>query len=73
MKFNDGAEGFVDLADELQGEMLDSLKDPSQFRAIRVDPELKTVVWDNGANPAHEFLQDRLLVAAEQDDPPEWV
>ena len=26
---------------------------PYQLKAFRVDPELKTAVWDNGADLAH--------------------
>ena len=62
LKFNDGAEGHVDLANELHGEMFAPLKDLVQFRAFRIDPELQTVVWDNGADFAPEFLHSRLLV-----------
>lgn len=69
LKFNDGAEGFVDLADELHGEMFAPLRDLEKFRAFRVDPELETIVWDIGADFAPEFLHDRLLVPAESDDP----
>lgn len=65
LKFNDGAEGFVDLADELYGEMFEPLRDVQQFKSFRVDPELNTIVWENGADLAPEFLHDRLLVAAE--------
>ena len=65
--FNDGAEGFVDLADELYGEMFAPLKDPEKFRAFRVDPELGTVVWENGADFAPEFFHDRLLVPSTPD------
>jgi len=65
LKFNDGAEGFVDLADELYGEVFDPLKDPDHFRAFRVDSELGTVVWDSGADLAPEFLYERLLVPVE--------
>lgn len=64
LKFNDGAEGFVDLADELYGKMFAPLKDTAKFKAFRVDPELDTVVWENGADLAPEFLYDRLLVAS---------
>jgi hypothetical protein len=35
---------------------------------VRLDPELKTIVWDNGADLAPEFLHDRLLVPAEPGD-----
>lgn len=65
LKFNDGAEGFVDLSDELYGEVFASLKDQAQFRSFRVDPELDTVVWDNGADFAPECLYERLLVPAQ--------
>jgi hypothetical protein len=68
LKFNDGAEGFVDLSDELYGEMFAPLKDVELFRKVRVDPEIKTIVWPNGADFAPEFLHDRLLVAAEPED-----
>ena len=68
LKFNDGAEGFVDLARELHGEMFEPLQDIEEFRAFRVDPELNTIVWGNGADFAPEFLHDRLLVAVPQDD-----
>ena len=65
LKFNDGAEGYVDLADALHGEMFAPLKDMASFRAFRVDPELETIVWENGADFAPEFLHGRLLVAAQ--------
>jgi len=62
LKFNDGAEGFVDLADELYGEMFVPLKDKAKFATLRLDPELGTIVRDNGADIAPEFLHDHLLV-----------
>ena len=68
LKFNDGAEGFVDLANELYGEMFEPLLDKEKFQAFRVDPELNTIVWENGADLAPEFLRDRLLVPAEQEN-----
>ena len=65
LKFNDGAEGFVDLANELYGEMFAPLADVRAFKAFKVDPDLNTIVWDNGADLAPEFLRDRLLVPAQ--------
>ena len=50
LRFNDGAEGEIDLAAELEGEMFAPLKDPVMFRQLRVDPELQTIVWPNGAD-----------------------
>ena len=68
LRFNDGAEGYVDLSKELYGEVFAPLADLEKFKAFRVDPELNTVVWDNGADFAPEFLYDRLLVPAQQPD-----
>jgi len=68
LKFNDGAEGFVDLANELYGAMFEPLKDMDKFKAFTVDPELNTIVWENGADLAPEFLHDRLLVPAQSED-----
>ena len=65
LKFNDGAEGYVDLANELFGEVFAPLRDKAKFRAFKVDPELDTIVWDNGADLAPEFLRDHLLVPAQ--------
>lgn len=64
LKFNDGAEGYVDLADELYGEVFAPLRDKAKFQAFKVDPELDTIVWDNGADLAPEFLREHLLVPA---------
>ena len=50
LRFNDGAEGEVDLEAELEGEMFAPLKDLTLFRRFRVDPELQTIVWENGAD-----------------------
>jgi hypothetical protein len=65
MKFNDGAEGYVDLADERHGEMFAPLNDKERFKAFRVGPELETTVWDNSADFAPEFLHGRLFVTAQ--------
>jgi hypothetical protein len=66
LKFNDGAEGLVDLAGELHGQMFAPLKEMTKFKAFRVDPELNTIVWENGADFAPEFLHQRLLVPVQQ-------
>jgi len=62
LRFNDGSEGVVDLKDELYGEMFEPLKDINKFKSFQVDPELETLVWENGADFAPEFLRDYLFV-----------
>ncbi len=62
LKFNDGAEGIVDLKDDLYGEVFEPLKDPALFKAFGVDQEIDTLVWENAADLAPEFLRDHLSV-----------
>lgn len=64
LRFNDGAEGEVDLKDELYGEVFEPLRDLEKFKSFRVDPLLETVVWDNGADMAPEFLYEKMKVLA---------
>jgi hypothetical protein len=64
LRFNVGAEGEIDLEDELEGEMFAPLKDKSAFQIFRVDPELQTIVWANGADLAPEFLYENMRVLA---------
>jgi len=66
LRFNDGAEGEVDLEPELEGEVFGPLRDLEQFKKFRVDPELDTVVWDNGADLAPEFLRAQIRVLTTQ-------
>ena len=64
LRFNDGAEGEIDLHGELEGEVFGPLVDLEQFRRFRVDPELNTIIWENGADFAPEFLRDNMTVLA---------
>jgi hypothetical protein len=64
LRFNDGAEGEIDLESELEGEVFGPLRDKQRFCEFHVDPELGTIVWDNGADLAPEFLYDNMRVLA---------
>jgi hypothetical protein len=64
LRFSDGAEGKVDLTKELHGPVFEPLKNIEVFRQFVVHPELKTLVWPNGADFAAEFLRSSLRVAA---------
>ncbi len=64
VRFRDGTEGEIDLEPELVGPVFEPLRDPEQFKLFRVDPELCTVVWPNGADFAPEFLHDHVRVTA---------
>jgi hypothetical protein len=64
LRFNDGAEGEIDLEGELEGEVFGPLRDKRLFRKFRVDPELGTIAWENGADLAPEFLYENMKVLA---------
>lgn len=64
LRFNDGAEGVVDLGDALVGEVFEPLKDIDKFKAFRVDADIETLVWENGADLAPEYLYDKMTVIA---------
>jgi hypothetical protein len=42
------------------GEVFEPLRDPARFREFRLDREMNTVVWPNGADLAPEFLYDSI-------------
>jgi hypothetical protein len=64
LRFNDGVEGEIDLAKELEGEVFGALKSQDLFQQFRIDPEMETIVWPNGADLAPEFLYENLRVLA---------
>ena len=48
LRFDDGAEGEVDLAKRLRfSGVLAPLKDPAYFARVRVHPESGTICWPN--------------------------
>jgi hypothetical protein len=64
LRFADGLEGEVDLGVELDGEMFEPLRDEGYFGQVVFNPEIRTVVWPNGADFAPEFLRAALRVPA---------
>ena len=61
--FDDGLTRRIDLSPVLAGELFGPLRDLAVFDRVRVDPEVHTLVWPNGADfdpatlhdwPAHE-------------------
>lgn len=60
LRFNDGSEGEIDLSAELDGPVFEPLRDLTLFSKVRVHPELRTIVWPNGADFAPEFLHQQV-------------
>lgn len=58
--FDNGSQGQIDLKDSLKGPIFAPLNDIELFRLAKLDPELETLVWPNGADFAPEFLYSLL-------------
>ena len=56
LEFADGTEGEIDLEDQLYGEVFEPIRDPKTFKQFRVNAELNTLIWPNGADLAPEYL-----------------
>lgn len=59
VKFSDGVEGELDLREELSGPVFEPLRDVNLFKKFIIHPELQTLVWENDADFAPEFLHDK--------------
>jgi len=64
LTFADGTVNEIDLATKLAGRVgpvFEPLRDPEYFAQVRVDPELGTIVWPNGADLAPDALHSRAV------------
>jgi hypothetical protein len=61
IRFEDGVQGEVNVADFVRFDgVFEALRDPARFAEVRVDPDLGTICWPNGADLAPEVLYARL-------------
>lgn len=58
LTFEDGSVRLVDLKSHLDGEIFEPLRDIDYFKTVRVNPDLDTIVWDNGADMSPDFLYE---------------
>jgi uncharacterized protein DUF2442 len=56
--FADGLVGDVDLSARHWRGVSEPLADPNFFARVRIDPEIRTVVWPNGYDMAPETLYE---------------
>jgi len=64
LEFTNGSTREVDLAVYLRGPVFEPIRnDPAVFRSVRVDPELGTIVWPNGADIDPDVLYRELKPA----------
>ena len=67
LTFADGLTGEVDLASKFDAEVgpvFEPLRDQTFFAQVRVDTELGTIVWPNGADLAPDVLHDQVIPVA---------
>jgi len=67
VEFNDGTSGIVDLSDVLWGPMFEPLKDVERFKRFVISEVLHTLVWDNDADVAPEYLYENLANKSQKD------
>ena len=57
--FTDGSIGELDLSPYVWGPVYDAVRtDRRVFESVRVDPELGTIVWSNGADMDPDLLYE---------------
>ncbi len=64
LRFSDGTEGELDLRAELDGPIFEPLRNIEFFKQFRINPDLHTLVWPNGADFAPEFLYTNIRVTS---------
>lgn len=58
LRFSDGVTRDIDCTFLMRGTLGVPLRDPEYFRQVRVDADLRTIVWPNGLDPSPELLHD---------------
>jgi len=58
VQFDDGTEQLIDFRPILAGELYGPLRDLAIFNQVRIDPEVHTLVWPNGADFDPATLHD---------------
>ena len=58
VRFDDDTEQLINFEPILAGELYRPLKDIAVFNQVRIDPEVHTLVWPNGADFDPATLHD---------------
>lgn len=56
--FEDNSIKTVDFKDHLDGEIYSPLKDVEYFKTVKLNKDIDTIVWDNGADFSPDFLYE---------------
>lgn len=64
LEFTDGTSREIDLEPFLHGKIFESLKkNKEEFRAVKVDSQMGTIIWENGADIDPDVLYHGLQPA----------
>jgi len=58
VRFDDQSQQTINFQPVLGGELYGPLRDPEVFNGVKLDPEVKTLVWPNGADFDPATLHD---------------
>jgi hypothetical protein len=58
VQFDDGLWRVIDFDSILHGELFGPLRDPAEFARVKLDAEVKTLVWPSGADFDPAVLHD---------------
>lgn len=58
VRFDDGTEQTIDFRPVLEGDLYRPLRDRELFEQVRIDAEVHTLVWSNGADFDPATLHD---------------
>lgn len=58
LEFNDGTERTINFEADLAGDLYRPLQNLTMFNQVRLDPEVHTIVWPNGADFDPATLHD---------------
>lgn len=71
LEFTDGTTKQVDLQPYLHGSIFEPIRNDLQmFRAMKVDAQMGTIVWDNGADIDPDVLYEGLAPAWMEEEQP---
>lgn len=64
LRFDDGAEGNVDISHlvDFKG-VFEPLKDYAFFSRVKVNPDIGTICWENGADLSPSSLREKILLS----------
>lgn len=56
--FEDNSVKCIDLKNHLDGEIFNPLKNVDYFKTVKLNSDIDTIVWENGADFSPDFLYE---------------